>query len=802
MASSIAKAYVQVIPSAEGIQGALTDLFSGKEAESAGKATGAAVGGSMMKALGGLGVASVLKDSFVAVFDTGKEFDSAMSQVAATMGKSVYEISDLRDTAKEMGATTAFTATEAAEGLNYLALAGYTTEQQMAALPTVLNLAAAGAMDLGSASDMVTDAMSALGIEVTQDNLEHFADQLAKTASSSNTSVSQLGEALLTVGGTAKNLSGGTEEAALALGLLANNGIKASEGGTHLRNILLAMNPTTKKAKEAWKALGISAYDTDGKLRPMQEVFADLNEAMVDFTDQEKTDMLTAMFNKTDLASVNALLSTSTEEWNKLGDAIEDCGGAADTMAKTQLDNVEGSLTLMGSALDGLKLSLWDTFKDVAKGAIDKFTGVISGVQSFIDEHSESIKEFINGIGDTFDTVFTTIQGIFEDVTEQLGLDESSFSEVFEKGGNAIEEMKGVFDSVSEGVKNTISWLREQIQTEGTPINKIIKSFGEAFETAKGVINGVIEEIIGFIKSFTEKTGDEGSTVDRIFTEMQTVIEAVATAISTAIDAVKKVFNKLGFTSDKLMANIHIAFSLIKFTIDNNIDLVTGIFQALISFIKGDFEGAFTALKDALGRIFKRIKEFATQHFGGVISVFERVITKARELWTKISGYFTSLKNSIQNTIDTILGKIEALKRALSFEGFSKDISRFNETYRPPVSGFDATDPSTWYYADGYDNPHLLTSTQPFGYDGHNVFVGGDRGRKNGGELVYSHDMLMSDISAASGADRIAELIVLFGEFMDRFSSMAMVTDTGAVIGEIGPGMQSYSKRAGKVGRW
>ena len=190
-------------------------------------------------AVTGLGTAAVT---------TAANFESSMSQVQATMGitkdamstvdgQTVNTMDTLNELAKKMGSETAFSASECAQALNYLALAGYDTQQMCDTLPTVLNLAAAGDIDLASASDMVTDAMSALGMEVSEAGT--MVDQMAKTASSTNTSVAQLGEGILTIGATAKSVKGGTAELNTALGILANNGIKGAEGGTHLRNIIL-----------------------------------------------------------------------------------------------------------------------------------------------------------------------------------------------------------------------------------------------------------------------------------------------------------------------------------------------------------------------------------------------------------------------------------------------------------------------------------------------------------------------------------------------------------------------------------
>ena len=209
--------------------------------------------GAATKAIAGAGAAALAFGG--ASIKTGMNFDSAMSQVAATMGdnadkmveyngKSMKSIDALREYAQEMGRTTSFSATEASEALNYMALAGYDAETSMKMLPNVLNLAAAGAMDLGAASDMVTDAQSALSL--TTKETTDMVDQMAKTSSTTNTSVAQLGEAILTIGATARNVKGGTAELNQVLGILADNGIKGSEGGTHLRNMLLSLqNPTS-----------------------------------------------------------------------------------------------------------------------------------------------------------------------------------------------------------------------------------------------------------------------------------------------------------------------------------------------------------------------------------------------------------------------------------------------------------------------------------------------------------------------------------------------------------------------------
>lgn len=336
------------------------------------------------------------------VIAVGSGFEASMSQVAATMGitSAAKEFEILSAAAKEMGETTKFSASQAGEALNYLALAGYDAEKAVSALPTVLNVAAAGGMELASASDMITDAMSALGLETSQ--MSTFADQLAVTAQKSNTSVSQLGEAILTVGGTAKTLSGGVTEMNTALGILADNGIKGSEGGTMLRNVILSLSAPTSTAAAALSELGVTAFDASGAMRPLQDTFADLDGALSKLSEQERTAALSDIFNKVDLKGVNALLGTSSERFDELSGYISDCSGAAEQMAETMSDNLQGDLTIMQSALEGLGVAAYEKFQEPFRETVQEVTGYIGNLtESMTDgELSDSVDKISEGFNE------------------------------------------------------------------------------------------------------------------------------------------------------------------------------------------------------------------------------------------------------------------------------------------------------------------------------------------------------------------------------------------------------------------
>lgn len=342
-----------------------------------------------VKAFGAYATAAAATGAAVgkSALDSYSDFESSISQVQATMGiakdamstvdgQSVNTMDTLNALAKKMGAETAFSATECADALNYLALAGYDTQQMCDTLPTVLDLAAAGNIDLASASDMVTDAMSALGMGV--DESEKMVDQMAKTASTTNTSVAQLGEGILTIGATAKSIKGGTAELNTALGILANNGIKGAEGGTNLRNVILSLQSPTDNAAAKMEELGVKTYDSEGNMRSLNDILSDLNASMDGMTAAQKDDIIGTIFNKTDLAAVNSLLANTGDTWDNLQQTITDSTGSAAQMAETQLDNLKGKITLFKSATEGAAIAIGDDLAPAAKEAVQAATDVVN----------------------------------------------------------------------------------------------------------------------------------------------------------------------------------------------------------------------------------------------------------------------------------------------------------------------------------------------------------------------------------------------------------------------------------------
>lgn len=534
---------------------------------------GAAAIGAATAAVGGFAASSV---------KVGANFDSAMSQVAATMGKTTDEIKDLREFAKKMGSETAFSASQAAEALNYMALAGYNSEKSMKMMPNVLNLAAAGGMDLARASDMVTDTQSALGLSMKE--TETLVNQMAKTASKSNTSVSQLGDAMLTIGATARGVKGGTQELSAVLGVLADNGIKASEGGTHLRNAILSLQTPTKDGTEALAKLGMTyddMYDKSGNMKALPEIFLKMQDSMEGMTQQSKDAIISGLFNKTDLAAINALVGTSAERWNSLAAEIGNASGSAKEMADTQLDNLSGKITIFKSALEGAQIELSEgltpalgDFVDFGASAMQKFTknlkedGLSAAIEGMGDSLAKGINLIVSKIPDSLKAGGTLLKGLVSGLSENAPELLQSGEKIIKILWSGIEKaapviLKGGLDlmnKLSEGIKEGLPILiNKGLNALEKLSGSLRKNAGKLIEAgleliksiAKGIIDGIptmIKTIPTIISNFAGIINDNApkviaSGVELIVYLAKGLIKAIPTLVANIPKILKAIWD-------------------------------------------------------------------------------------------------------------------------------------------------------------------------------------------------------------------------------------------------------------------
>lgn len=568
---------------------------------------------------------------------TGMNFGKSMSQVASTMGETADGIEDnigsvdtsfgrfegnLRDFALFLGKNTAFSATQAAEALNYMALAGYDTQQSMEMLPNVLNLAAAGSFDLARASDMVTDAQTAFGI--TSERTTQMVDEMAKAASTGNTSVEQLGDAFLVVGGLAAELNGGmitlangtetgvdgVQELEIALTAMANAGVKGAEAGTHMRNMLLKLSSPTDEGTKALEDMGVAVFDADGKMRSLSGIFGDLSTQLSKMKQGDKIKVISQLFNTRDLASAEALLKAVGSDWDRIGEAILDAKGAAAQMAETQLDNLAGDITLFKSALEGAQIVVSDqltpTIRDFVKIATSGLQNVTTAFQQ--NGMKGAAEEFGTFLVDAIDLISQKLPEFVEAGTGLL----MSFV------GGILDKAPEIVSAIAQCVSLVISALAEKApDIIGTFVDALIGIIDAITqpEFLSSLIQAVVELFVGFVQGINE-------AIPKIIDALPTIIENIVQALTApeSISAIIEGAVELFFGIIKAIPQIIVAL------VENMPQIIGAIVEGLVAGVGAVIEAAFTL-------------------FGGISTASEEVAEKTKEDAQATRDFIQTLKD-------------------------------------------------------------------------------------------------------------------------------------------------------------
>lgn len=595
----------------------------------------------------------------------GMSFEKSMSQVAATMGITASEIANgsesfemLKQAAKDAGATTKFSASQSAEALNYLALAGYDAEKAVSTLPTVLNLAAAGGMELGEASDMVTDSMSALGNKAG--TVESFVDKLAKTSQKSNTSVAQLGQGILTVGGTAKVLAGGVDEMSAALGVLADNGVKSAEGGTALRNIILSLTAPTDTAASAMKSLGLKALDANGNMRPLNDIFNDLNSTLSTMTQGEQTQVLNKIFNKTDLKSVSALMASTVVNTKDLSDGLNALG--VETEANADMINYLASTFELGedkAAFMEYAIQEMGITVEQASGFYDLLSKSVEENGSRFDELKGYISNADGAAANMAETMNDNLQGkitVLGSSLEGLGI------QVYERlegplktaADTAIESLGNIANSLSNGGL-------------GGSIDKLADAFGNMITK---IAEGVEVWLPRIINGLTWLL-DNSNTIATGIVAIGTAIGAlkVVNTITSIVNAFKawKLANE-GVTIAQWLLNGAMSANPISLVIA----AITGLVAGLV-YLWNTNEGfrnacinAWNAIKEVGENVWGSIRDFfivtIPNAWNSLVSWFQNIPSWFKGIWDSVFAVFSEWGNNIKSffseTIPAIINSV------------------------------------------------------------------------------------------------------------------------------------------------
>ena len=654
----LAKAYIQIVPTTDGIQKSLEKELSGA-GESAGKKAGnsiasgiSSVAGAITKAaVAGLTAATGAAIAFAKEsVETGAEFDKAMSQVQATMLKTSEEMENevgsvstaygdfegnLREFAQFLGENTAFSATQAAEALNYMALAGYNTQESMEMLPNVLSLAAAGGFDLARASDMVTDTQTAFGISA--ERTTQLVDEMAKAASTGNTTVEMLGDAFLVVGGLAQDLNGGLvtladgtqtsvdgiQELEIALTAMANAGIKGSEAGTHMRNMLLKLSSPTNDGAAALEALGVSVFDTEGNMRSLCDIFTDLKTGMEGITQEEKLQAISDIFNTRDVASAEALLSAVDEDWDAIGASILQAEGSAAEMANIQLDNLSGDITLFQSALEGTKIALSDALTPALREFVEFGTGSLGGI-------TEALKQ--GDIDGAIDAAVGVVGNAADMVMQKL-------PKIMEVGGKLL---KGLMDAIVKNLPKVLPELAKEVVSFVKDLLKMVinvlpglasEVISIATDLLEMVINALPELVVMLVDALPVLIPQLINGLVRV---VSLLMVRVGDIILPLIEALPGILSSIGVS---LLANLPILLG----GLANLIGQLVGAIPQFLADIPGIVLGVFSQAWDILSEFFLPAGQWFEEHVTKpLVEMFDNMGMAIAEFF---SGMWDGLKN-------------------------------------------------------------------------------------------------------------------------------------------------------------
>ena len=619
------------------------------------KATSDILKGSMT-AIAGLGGAAI---------KIGSDFESGMSKVAAISGASGQELEKLTEKAKEMGSTTKFSATESAAAFEYMAMAGWKTEDMRNGIEGIMSLAAASGEDLATTSDIVTDALTAFGMKAS--DAGHFSDVLAQASSNANTNVGMMGETFKYVAPVAGALGYTAEDTALAIGLMANAGIKGSSAGTALRSMMSRLTKPTKEVQNAMNRLGISLTDDNGKMKSLNEVMTDLRNGFNGLSEAEAAELASSLAGQEAMSGLLAIVNASDDDFKKLERSIYNCDGAAARMAETMSDNLQGQITILKSGVEGLAISLYENMQapcmEIVKTAQEMIQelqesfndgGLDSLVTTFGSILSRIVESVANAAPDLINAATSLVSSFCDSLKSSPSIGDAAsslitalvtgfFSCADDIWTTAIVLAGKMADGLAEGAPQI---AQAAAQCAGDIVECIIDWAPDFIDAGKRIIEGIIQGISeefpslgaflsGLFEGFT-------STLEPILSGVVSIAEGIFGALSEADPATLEALGKAIGTIAAAMVTMHTA----KAAAAN----IKGVVTAINSLSGG--------IKAAIGVVPKLVEGF--QLLSGGAGTFSEVLAlefpKLAGIISKIGSVFSTVKSVIASIGSTVGG--------------------------------------------------------------------------------------------------------------------------------------------------
>lgn len=563
-----------------------------------------------------------------AAIKTAANFESGMSAVAAISGATGTQLDQLTDKALEMGAKTKFSASEAASAMEYMAMAGWKTEDMLSGIEGIMSLAAASGEDLATTSDIVTDALTAFGLSAQ--DAGRFSDVLAAASSNANTNVSMLGESFKYVAPVAGSLGYTAEDTAIALSLMANAGIKGSQGGTALRGSLTRLIKPTDDAAAIMDEYGISLTNTDGSMKSLGDVMGMLREKLGGLSEAQQAQVAATLFGQESMSGMLAIINSSEADYNKLTDAIYGSEGAATSMAETMQDNLSGQLTILGSTIEGIAIS----FGNILLPMIKKVVEGLQGFASWINGLSDSQKEFIANALLMAAAIGPVILIIGKLVTGFLTLKKyfSGIMTAFSAGKGIIAALGGSFGPILIIIAAVVAAIIALKAAWDTNFGGIKEKTAEIVTSIQAMFDNTISMLQSWGNFFLGLWESNWLGIQSIFTTLWNRVEVL---FSLGLDVLNEVF--------QLFSNLFTGnWSGVW---ENVVNIFTGIVNGITLF----FASGLEALVTLLVNIGEGLWEAAT-------SAFEKIKEAFSAKWEDIKAWFESAKNDPVAAIEGIAG--------------------------------------------------------------------------------------------------------------------------------------------------
>lgn len=672
--------------------------------------------------------------------DSGMNFDTAMSQVAATMGTTVDKIGNVEAKAEEMGRTTKYTATEAAEGMNILAQAGLSADEQISGIGTVLNLASAGAMSLEESASYTAGAVKGFGDSMS--NASYYADLMAKGATLANTDVRGLGEAFSGSAATAKNYGQAADSVTLSLLRLAEQNVTGSEASTALNRAMADLYTPTDDASKALDQLGVSAYKSNGEAKDFNDLVDELNGSLQGMTAEQKNNALATIFTTQGLQAFNKMTASSDATVQKFWKGIQDSSGSAAQQAATQLDNLKGDITLLSSATEGLELGFYNTFSGTIRGAIKGITSEVSGLAEAMESGgisgalSKLAQDAINFSGQLPGLTKIggdLINGLISSVTQNSGSITTAVSQLLNNLASTISTGLNVFTSVGVNLLTTIA----SGMTQGIPtfLGQALPMLAQFTESLRSNAGKLINAGLTLIQNIAQG----------LINSIPVLIAYVPTIITNLAGIINDNAPKILATGITIITNLAIglvrAIPLLIANLPKIITAIVSVFTAFnwLSLGKNIVTGIIKGIKN-LPSLLKGAAKNAVNGFKGVFKG-NGILSAVKGAFTKIPSAVKSIFTKAVSLVKSFPGRFKsALKFSWSLPHLNLPHLSVSGGKAPFGIGGKGSLPSfhiSWY-KKAMESPYVFSDATLFGAG------------EAGDEMLYGRSRLMNDIKEAT----------------------------------------------------